>query len=403
MSTLLDVRDLTVRFALPKPAIFAERPYLEAVRKVSFRLEAGHALGIVGESGSGKTTTAMAAIRLTPAAGGEVMFEGQDLLCLDDEAMRQRRRDVQLIFQDPYSSLNPRARVADIVREPLDLMEIGTPDERMARVRELFTLVGLRPDQLNLFPHQFSGGQRQRISIARALTTNPRLLVCDEPVSALDVAIQAQILNLLARLKSELRLSYLFISHDLGVVRHVCDDVAVMYLGRIVEIGPRDALFDAPQHPYTQALLSAAPSLARRKSKGYVRPLKVSGDPPSPINPPPGCAFADRCPKVQDVCRRDMPELLSRGGTEVACHFPGPDRRGLKRKGRGPERPRPVGPRTRRSYSQPTSLKIFWASGTFSATAARSTSSALNSPSLATDSDFSMPSTTGNSSLPAEK
>ncbi|HBS49040.1 MAG TPA: peptide ABC transporter ATP-binding protein, partial [Rhodobacteraceae bacterium] len=231
MSTLLDVRDLTVRFALPKPAIFAERPYLEAVRKVSFRLEAGHALGIVGESGSGKTTTAMAAIRLTPAAGGEVMFEGQDLLCLDDEAMRQRRRDVQLIFQDPYSSLNPRARVADIVREPLDLMEIGTPDERMARVRELFTLVGLRPDQLNLFPHQFSGGQRQRISIARALTTNPRLLVCDEPVSALDVAIQAQILNLLARLKSELRLSYLFISHDLGVVRHVCDDVAVMYLG----------------------------------------------------------------------------------------------------------------------------------------------------------------------------
>lgn len=241
MSTLLDVRDLTVRFALPKPAIFAERPYLEAVRKVSFRLEAGHALGIVGESGSGKTTTAMAAIRLTPAAGGEVMFEGQDLLCLDDEAMRQRRRDVQLIFQDPYSSLNPRARVADIVREPLDLMEIGTPDERMARVRELFTLVGLRPDQLNLFPHQFSGGQRQRISIARALTTNPRLLVCDEPVSALDVAIQAQILNLLARLKSELRLSYLFISHDLGVVRHVCDDVAVMYLGCIWAESSRSA------------------------------------------------------------------------------------------------------------------------------------------------------------------
>jgi len=324
MSTLLDVRDLTVRFALPKPSLFAERPHLEAVRQVSFQLKAGHALGIVGESGSGKTTTAMAAIRLTPAAGGQVWFEGEDLLALDDETMRRRRRDVQLIFQDPYSSLNPRARVADIVREPMDLLGVGTPDERDDRVRELFRLVGLRPDQLNLFPHQFSGGQRQRISIARALTTNPKLLVCDEPVSALDVAIQAQILNLLARLKAELGLSYLFISHDLGVVRHVCEDVAVMYLGKIVEMGPRDALFDAPQHPYTQALLSAAPSLARRKSKGYVRPLKVSGDPPSPINPPPGCAFADRCPRAQDLCRSAAPALERHGALEVACHFPGP-------------------------------------------------------------------------------
>lgn len=324
MSVLMEVRDLTVRFALPKPGLFAERPYLEAVRRVSFRVEAGRALGIVGESGSGKTTTAMAAIRLTPAVAGQVLFDGEDLLKLEPEAMRQRRRDIQLIFQDPYSSLNPRARVVDIVREPLDLMGIGTPAERLARVRELFKLVGLRPDQLNLFPHQFSGGQRQRISIARALTTNPRLLVCDEPVSALDVAIQAQILNLLARLKTELGLSYLFISHDLGVVQHVCDDVAVMYLGQIVESGPTDALFEAPQHPYTQALLSAAPSLARRKSRGYVRPLKVSGDPPSPINPPPGCAFAERCPKAQDICRRDMPALERRGETQVACHFPGP-------------------------------------------------------------------------------
>ncbi|MBE1285345.1 MAG: ATP-binding cassette domain-containing protein [Rhodobacteraceae bacterium] len=324
MTALLDVRDLTVRFALPKPSFFAERPHLEAVRQVSFTLEAGHALGIVGESGSGKTTTAMAAIRLTRAAGGQVLFEGQDLLDLDDEQMRQRRRDVQLIFQDPYSSLNPRARVVDIVREPMDLMEIGTPEERLERVRELFALVGLRPDQLNLFPHQFSGGQRQRISIARALTTNPKLLVCDEPVSALDVAIQAQILNLLAELKEKLGLSYLFISHDLGVVRHVCDDVAVMYLGKIVESGPVQALFEAPQHPYTQALLAAAPSLARRKSKGYVRPLKVSGDPPSPINPPPGCAFADRCPKAQDVCRQTPPVLQPVAGTQAACHFPGP-------------------------------------------------------------------------------
>jgi len=324
MSVLLDVRDLTVRFGLPKPSIFAPRPYLEAVRQVSFNLHAGRALGIVGESGSGKTTAAMAAIRLVAAASGQVLFQGEDLLGLSETEMRARRRDVQLIFQDPYSSLNPRARVADIVREPMDLMGIGTPDERHARVEELFKLVGLRPDQLNLFPHQFSGGQRQRISIARALTTNPRLLVCDEPVSALDVAIQAQILNLLAKLKTELRLSYLFISHDLGVVRHVCDDVAVMYLGKIVEIGDRTQLFDAPQHPYTQALLAAAPSLARRKSRGYVRPLKISGDPPSPINPPKGCAFADRCPKAQQICRSTQPSLAGGAGHQVACHFPGP-------------------------------------------------------------------------------
>lgn len=322
MSVLLDVQDLTVRFALPKASLFAPRQHLEAVRQVSFQLEAGKALGIVGESGSGKTTTAMAAIRLTDAAGGKVLFEGQDLLQLSDQEMREHRRDVQLIFQDPYSSLNPRARVADIVREPMDLMQIGTMEERQQRVVEMFKLVGLRPDQLNLFPHQFSGGQRQRISIARALTTNPKLLVCDEPVSALDVAIQAQILNLLARLKAELGLSYLFISHDLGVVRHVCDEVAVMYLGRIVEKAPKKALFDAPQHPYTQALLAAAPSLARRKSKGYVRPLKISGDPPSPINPPKGCAFADRCHKAQEVCRLTQPALQPIGETQVACHFP---------------------------------------------------------------------------------
>ena len=324
MSVLLDVRDLTVRFGLPKPSLFAPRPYLEAVRQVSFTLHAGRALGIVGESGSGKTTAAMAAIRLVAASSGQVLFQGEDLLGLSEAEMRARRRDVQLIFQDPYSSLNPRARVADIVREPMDLMGIGTPDERHARVEELFKLVGLRPDQLNLFPHQFSGGQRQRISIARALTTNPRLLVCDEPVSALDVAIQAQMLNLLAKLKTELGLSYLFISHDLGVVRHVCDDVAVMYLGKIVEIGDRTQLFDAPQHPYTQALLAAAPSLARRKSRGYVRPLKISGDPPSPINPPKGCAFADRCPKAQQICRSTQPSLAGSGGHQVACHFPGP-------------------------------------------------------------------------------
>lgn len=324
MTPLLDVRDLTVRFGLPRPSMFAPKTYLEAVRSVSFTLEKGRALGIVGESGSGKTTAAMAAIRLTQAARGEVLFEGEDLLKLSEEDMRKRRRDVQLIFQDPYSSLNPRARVVDIVREPLDLMEIGTPETRMTRVRELFALVGLREDQLSLFPHQFSGGQRQRISIARALTTDPKLLVCDEPVSALDVAIQAQILNLLARLKEEFSLSYLFISHDLGVVRHVCDDVAVMYLGQIVEQAPVDALFDAPQHPYTQALLAAAPSLKRRKSQGYTRAMQIKGDPPSPINPPKGCAFAARCPKAQAICGDKRPTLEIQGAQGAACFFPGP-------------------------------------------------------------------------------
>jgi peptide/nickel transport system ATP-binding protein len=294
MTALLEVENLTVRFPMPKEGLFGPRPYLEAVRSVSFQVEEGKALGIVGESGSGKTTTAMATIRLEDAADGAVRFQGNDLLSLDDEGMRAARRDLQLIFQDPYSSLNPRARVSQIVREPLDLMDIGTASERDARVKELFKLVGLRADQLNLFPHQFSGGQRQRISIARALATNPKLIVCDEPVSALDVAIQAQILNLLAQLKEDLGLSYLFISHDLGVVR--------------------------PQHPYTQALLAAAPSLSRRKSKGYTRPLTLTGDPPSPINPPLGCAFAERCPRAQAVCRKDAP-VLTNG---VACHFSGP-------------------------------------------------------------------------------
>lgn len=319
MSALLEVENLTVRFPMPKQGFFGPRSYLEAVRSVSFQVEEGKALGIVGESGSGKTTTAMATIRLEEASQGRVRFQGRELLSIDEEAMRAARRDIQLIFQDPYSSLNPRVRVSQIVREPLDLMEIGTGQERDKRVKELFQLVGLRKDQLNLFPHQFSGGQRQRISIARALATNPKLIVCDEPVSALDVAIQAQILNLLAQLKQELGLSYLFISHDLGVVRHICDDVAVMYLGKIVEMGSRDAIFENPQHPYTQALLAAAPSLARRKSKGYTRPLTLSGDPPSPINPPIGCAFVDRCPRAQSVCKETQP-VLENG---VACHFAG--------------------------------------------------------------------------------
>ncbi|MGH6680932.1 MAG: ABC transporter ATP-binding protein, partial [Bradyrhizobium sp.] len=295
---LLDVRGLAVRFAMPRRSLFGKRPYLHAVRDVSFTLKPGRTLGLVGESGSGKTTTAMAAIRLLAASAGTVMFEGADLFKLDPEAMRQRRRHLQVIFQDPYSSLNPRERVGAIVREPLDLMAPETSKaDREGRVRELFGLVGLRPDQIALFPHQFSGGQRQRISIARALATRPRLIICDEPVSALDVAIQAQILNLLRRLQDDYGLSYLFISHDLGVVQFICDDIAVMYLGEIVEFADRPNLFSRPRHPYTAALLSAAPSLTRRKSAGYVRKGMVRGDPPSPMNIPEGCAFASRCPQ----------------------------------------------------------------------------------------------------------
>ena len=327
MTEILRVEDLRVRFAMPRRSLFAARQHLHAVRGVSFAVEEGRTLGLVGESGSGKTTTAMAAIRLVPAQGGRAVLEGDDLLALPEEAMRLKRRDVQVIFQDPYSSLNPRERVGAIVREPLDLMR---PDmalaDREARVRELFELVGLRPDQLALFPHQFSGGQRQRVSIARALATNPKLVICDEPVSALDVAIQAQILNLLRRLQDELGLAYLFISHDLGVVRYICDDVAVMYLGEIVERAARADLFARPRHPYTAALVDAAPSLARRKSAGYRRAAAVEGDPPSPLDVPPGCVFASRCPRRQQRCIAERPALTG-AVHDVACHFPldGPD------------------------------------------------------------------------------
>ena len=317
---LLTVKDLTVKFLVARKNWWSAPIYLEAVRGVSFEIMPGKALGIVGESGSGKTTTAMATLQLEESAGGIIEFEGENLNELDDYSLRMKRKDIQLIFQDPYSSLNPRVRVGDIVREPMDLLDIGPIAKRQNRVAELFEQVGLRSDQMNLFPHQFSGGQRQRISIARALSTNPKLLVCDEPVSALDVAIQAQILNLLSSLKDELGLSYLFISHDLGVVRHVCDDVAVMYLGKIVEQGRCEDIFKNPQHPYTKALLAAAPSLEQRKSKGYQRRVNLQGDPPSPINPPKGCAFHDRCPIAIETCKTEQPGFTKVEKSMVSCH-----------------------------------------------------------------------------------
>ena len=322
---LLEVRGLKVHFSLPRKGPFAPAPKVHAVDGVSFDTARGATLGLVGESGSGKTTTALAVMRLAPVTEGNILLNGQEIGPLSGEALRRQRRHMQIIFQDPYSSLNPRLRAGEIVRAPLDQLDVGDRESRGDRVAELFRLVGLRPEQQALFPHQFSGGQRQRIGVARALATQPDLIVCDEPVSALDVAIQAQILNLLRRLQEEFGLTYLFISHDLGVVQYMCDDVAVMYLGQVVEHADRVSLFREPLHPYTNALLSAVPSadpvLRDRASR-----IRLIGDPPSPIDPPPGCRFASRCPFAEDRCRAEEPALRTIGGGggeghRVRCHL----------------------------------------------------------------------------------
>ena len=306
---LLTVTDLHVHFPRPRANPFKDAEVVRAVDGVSFEVRRGTTLAVVGESGSGKTTTALAVMRLAPITQGSVQLGTTDLSQLDDRAMREARRRLQIIFQDPYSSLNPRQRVGDAVRAPLDLMKIGTADERTRRVDELFTAVGLRPEQKNLFPHQFSGGQRQRINIARALATHPELVVCDEPVSALDIAIRAQILNLLVKLQRELGLTYLFISHDMAVVEHICDEIAVMYLGQIVERAPRKAFFARPLHPYSVALMSAVPDVRGGRARAAQR-IQLSGDPPSPIAPPPGCRFAGRCPVAEPACAEALPPLV---------------------------------------------------------------------------------------------
>jgi len=316
--TLLTVEGLVVRFAVKRGRGFGKNAYLHAVDNVNFTVKRGETLAIVGESGSGKTTAALAVARLVTSYQGKVQLNGTDLLHLSDEDLRQARAKVQFIFQDPYSSLNPRLRASDIVREPMDSLGHMTETEKSERIDFLFEAVGLRPEQQRLFPHQFSGGQRQRIGIARALATQPDVIICDEPVSALDVAVQAQILNLLRKLQKDFGLTYLFISHDLGVVQHMCDSIAVMYMGKIVEYGPRVDIFNAPRHPYTQALLSAVPSVDKARRAKSKRIL-IPGDPPDPVNLPDGCRFANRCPAAQDICRRDEPELEN----GVACHFPG--------------------------------------------------------------------------------
>ncbi|MBU1358160.1 MAG: ATP-binding cassette domain-containing protein [Gammaproteobacteria bacterium] len=306
--TLISVDDLKVHFPRGRAGWGKPAEVVKAVDGVSFSIRRGTTLALVGESGSGKTTTALAVMRLSPITAGRMQLGDTDLGALQGEALRQARTRMQIIFQDPFSSLNPRERAGAAVRAPLDLMKVGTPAERTQRVAELFEAVGLRPEQQHLFPHQFSGGQRQRINIARALATQPELVVCDEPVSALDIAIRAQILNLLARLQRELGLTYLFISHDMAVVEHICDDIAVMYLGQIVERAPRKSFFARPLHPYSVALMSAVPTVSGGRQRAAGR-IKLTGDPPSPINPPAGCRFAGRCPVVEPACIAELPPL----------------------------------------------------------------------------------------------
>jgi len=316
--TLLDVKDLKIHFS--KKKMFRDPVTVHAVDGVSFSVPKGKTFGIVGESGSGKTTTALGVLRLVPITSGSIELEGEDLTKLEKNELRDARKRFQMVFQDPYSSLDPRRRVGEIVREPLDLMDIGDPEERDQTVRELFVKVGLRAELTNLFPHQFSGGQRQRVGLARALATKPDLIVCDEPVSALDVAVQAQILNLMRKLQEENGITYLFISHDLGVVQHLCDHVAVMYLGQIVEQADRISLFKDPKHPYTKALLSAVPKVSAYENRE--QRVHLQGDPPSPINLPKGCRFAGRCPQATGRCHETPPSLTEIApGHLAACHL----------------------------------------------------------------------------------
>ena len=310
-----------IRFPAMRKSFFERQRFVHDAEDISFALKRGRTLDIVGESGSGKTTVARGVMRMLKPASGEVLLDGIQVLALKKKDLLDFRRRVQFIFQDPYSSLNPRCRAGDIIREPMDLLQVGEKASRRERVFSLMEAVGLRAAQARLFPHQFSGGQRQRIAIARALACRPELLCCDEPVSALDVAVQAQILNLLKRLQRDFGLSYLFISHDLGVVQHICDDIVVLYMGQIVETGGADTLFAKPLHPYTQALIAAVPS-ANPLDEMPAAPAKAPCAAPSPIDPPPGCRYAPLCGRAAPICARVTPPLTEMTPrTKVACHL----------------------------------------------------------------------------------
>jgi oligopeptide/dipeptide ABC transporter ATP-binding protein len=319
---LVRVEGLTKHFPIVKGIVFSRvSGAVKAVDGVTFDIRNSETLGFVGESGCGKTTTGRMLIRLVEPSAGRVTFLGQDVLALEGEALRRLRREMQIIFQDPFGSLNPRMMVEEIIAEPLVIHGEGSSAQRVQRVRELLDVVGLASYAATRYPHEFSGGQRQRIGIARALALKPKLLICDEPVSALDVSIRAQIINLMQDLQREFGLTYLFISHDLGVVKHIADRVAVMYLGKIVEIADKRQLYAQPKHPYTQALLSAipVPKPGRRRQRTVLK-----GDVPSPINPPQGCRFHTRCPHVMDACRKVEPALIDVGDQTVACHLVNP-------------------------------------------------------------------------------
>jgi oligopeptide/dipeptide ABC transporter ATP-binding protein len=319
---LVEVRDLVVHFPVKRAGLFgSRREVVHAVDDVSFAIDRGDTLGLVGESGCGKSTTARAVVGLYRPTAGQVLFDGVDLNALSEDALRALRRRFQIVFQDPYSSLNPRMTVGALIGEPLAIHAIGTAAERPARVAELMELVGLRPDQVSRYPHEFSGGQRQRIAIARALAPAPDLLVLDEPVSALDVSIQSQIMRLLADLQQRLSLTYLMIAHDLAVIGQMCRRVAVMYLGKIVETAERASLYARPLHPYTRALFSAVP-VPDPAVERVRRRVILQGDVPSPIDPPAGCRFHTRCPIAIDRCRVEEPALRQvQPGGRVACHL----------------------------------------------------------------------------------